>query len=74
MRANRKAAREFAMNIKTRADLEAYLDMLNLRDDEREIALMLFSKGWSRAKIAMETGYSQHQLNRKIARIYDKMA
>lgn len=74
MRANRKAAREFAMNIKTRADLEAYLDMLNLRDDEREIAILIFGKGWSRDKIAIETGYSKNQLNRKIARIYDKMA
>ncbi len=74
MRADRKAAREFVKGIKTREDLEKYLDMLNLTDEEREIAFMLFSKGWTRAKIALETGYSEGQIKRKICKIYDRMA
>lgn len=73
MKPNRKAARELANSIKTRDDLKAYIDMLNLREEEREIAMMIFGNGWSRAKIAMETGYSEHQVKRKVARIYDKM-
>lgn len=73
MRPDRKAAREFANSIKTRDDLRRYLDMLNLRDEERDIAWMIFAHGWSRAKIAMETGYSEHQVKRKVARIYDKL-
>lgn len=74
MRADRKAAREFAMGMKTKADLEEYLNMLNLTEEERQIAWMIFANGWSRAKIAMETGYSEPQLRRKISKIYDRMA
>ena len=73
MREDRKAAREFVKNIKTKADLEDYIGMLNLTDEEREIAIMIFGKGWSRAKIAMETGFSERQLKRRINRIYDRM-
>lgn len=73
MRPDRKAAREFVKGIKTRADLDAYLDMLNLTDEERDIARMLFAYGWTRTKIAMEMGYSEHQIKRKINRIYDRM-
>lgn len=73
MKPDRKAAREYVKSIKTRADLEHYLDMLNLTDEEREIALLLFGKGYSRTRIAFETGYSQDQVKRKIARIYDRM-
>lgn len=73
MKPDRKAARERVKNIKTRADLEEYLDLLNLTDEEREIALLLFGKGYSRTRIAMETGYSHDQVKRKIARIYDRM-
>lgn len=73
MKPDRKAARDFVKGIKTRSDLEKYLDMLNLTDEEREIALLLFGKGYSRTRIAMETGYSQDQVKRKIARIYDRM-
>lgn len=73
MKPNRKAARDKVAGIKTSAELEEYLAMLNLTDDERNIARMIFSHGWSRAKIAVETGYSDDQLKRKIQRIYDKM-
>lgn len=74
MRADRRAARNFVKSIKTRADLEDYLNMLNLTDEEREIALMMFGKGWTRARIALEMGYSEFQVKRKISRIYDRMA
>lgn len=73
MRADRKQARDFVKSIKTKAELDAYLNMLNLTDDEREIARMLFGRGWSRTRIAMEIGYSEHQIKRKINRIYDRM-
>ncbi len=73
MRPDRKAAREAVGKIKTREDLRNYLDLLNLTDEEREIAWMIFAHGWSRAKIAMEIGYSEHQVKRKVARIYDKL-
>lgn len=73
MRADRKAAREFVKSIKTRADLEAYFSMLNLTEDERTIAMMLFGNGWTRARIAMEVGFSEAYVKKKIARIYDRM-
>lgn len=73
MRDDRKQAREFAKSMKTTAELDAYLNMLNLTDDEREIARMIFAKGWTRTRIAMETGYSESQVKRKICRIYDRM-
>lgn len=70
---HRKAARDFVSGIRTREELRQYLDMLNLREEEKDIAWMIFANGWSRAKIAMETGYSEHQVKRKVARIYDKL-
>lgn len=73
MRPDRKAARDFVKNIKTKADLEAYLDMLNITEEEKEIALMIFANGYSRTQIAMETGYSIPQVKRKIAKIYAKL-
>ena len=73
MRADRKEARDFVKSIKTKAELDAYLNMLNLTDEERDIARLLFGRGWSRTRIAMELGYSEHQIKRKIVRIYDKM-
>lgn len=73
MRTDRKEARDFVKSIKTRTELEAYLNMLNLTDEEREIARMMFGNGWTRTRIALETGYSEHQVKRKICRIYDRM-
>lgn len=73
MKPNRKAAREYVQGIRTKDELRKYLDMLNLREEDRTIAWMIFANGWSRAKIAMETGYSEHQVKRKIARIYDRL-
>lgn len=73
MRADRKAARDFVKSIKTRAELDAYINMLNLTDDEKEIARLSFGRGWSRIQIALELGYSEHQIKRKLTRIYDRM-
>ena len=73
MKPDRKSARDFVKSINTRSDLEQYLDMLNLTDGEHEIAMLLFGKGYSRTRIAIETGYSRDQIKRKIARIYDRM-
>lgn len=73
MRSDRKAARDFVKSIKTKTELDAYLNMLNLTDEERTIARMMFGNGWSRTRIAFETGYSEDQLKRKICRIYDRM-
>lgn len=73
MRTDRKAARDFVKSIKTKNELDSYLNMLNLTDEEREIARMMFGNGWTRTRIAMETGYSEAQVKRKICRIYDRM-
>lgn len=73
MNPQKKQARDFVKSIKTKAELDAYLNMLNLTDDEREIARLLFGRGWSRTQIAMELGYSEHQIKQKINRIYDRM-
>lgn len=73
MRADRKKARDFVKSIKTRDELDAYLNMLNLTDEERDIARMTFSNGWSITRIAIETGYSEDQVKRKVCRIYDRM-
>lgn len=74
MRPERKAARERDAAIKTRAELDEYLDTLNLREQYKAIARYIFADGFSRAKIAMLTGYSDRHLKRIIANIYDRMA
>lgn len=73
MKAERRAARDFVKGINTKAELDDYLNMLNLTDEERTIARMMFGNGWTRAKIALETGYSEPQIKRKIRKIYDRM-
>lgn len=73
MKSERKQARERLQNLKTRADLEAYLNDLNLTDEEREIAMLVFGRGWSLTRIQVELGYSKGQLKRRMARIYDRM-
>lgn len=74
MRSERKAARDYVQSMKTRDDLNAYIDMLNLSETERDIARMMFVNKWTRAKIALETGYSESWVKRRIERIYDRMA
>lgn len=74
MRESRRKARDRAQGMKTKADLEEWLDMLNLTDIEREIAFMVYSRGMSRQQIAFKTGYSKRQVNRLLAKVHDKMA
>lgn len=73
MSPQRKQAKDRLMNMKTRADLEAYLESLNLTDDEREIASLVFGRGWSLTRIRVEKGYSERQLRRKLSKVYDRM-
>lgn len=74
MRASRRRARDLAKSVRTRADLEAWLDALNLSDDERTVARMVYERGFTRQQIAFETGYSLRQVNRLLAKVHDKMA
>ena len=73
MLTSRKEARARVKAIKTYEELKSHVDSLNLTDEEKEIALMVYAKGWTRQKIAMETGYSVRQIARKIAKINDKI-
>lgn len=69
----RKEAKERLLNMKTRSDLEDYLDSLNLTDDEREVAILVFGRGWSLTRIRVEMGYTERQLRRKLSKVYDRM-
>lgn len=71
---SRRRARTKAQGIKTRADLEEWLSLLNLTDEQREVARMVYLKGMSRQQIAFATGYSLRQVNRLLAKVHDKMA
>lgn len=73
MRQDRKEAREKLLGIKTKADLENYLSELNITDDEHEIALLVFGRGWSLTRISLELGFSIGQLRKKLSHIYDCM-
>lgn len=73
MRANRKAARDLLNSLRTLPELEQYLQMLRLTDDERDVARMIYAKGYSRQQIAMKTGYSKRQVDRMVARIHDRL-
>lgn len=74
MRASRRRARELAQSVRTRSDLEAWLDALNISDAERTVARMVYERGFTRQQIAFETGYSLRQVNRLLAKVHDKMA
>lgn len=73
MSPERKAAKERLMGMKTRADLESYLDSLNLSDEEREIAFLVFGRGLSLTQIQVQYNYSTRQLRRKLSKVYDRM-
>ncbi len=73
MHKSRKAARDKIQACKTNDEFEEWLSMLRITDDVREIARMVYIKGWTRQKIAMETGYSVRQVSRKIAKLHDMM-
>lgn len=74
MRASRRAAREKIKSVKTRAELDEWLEMLNLTDEERDIARMVYGRGYTLTQVSMETGYSVRQVSRKLAKIQDRMA
>ncbi len=74
MRPERKAARDKAMALKTVADLDELLESLNITDDERRIARLVLSRGWSYTRVAMETGFSARHVRRCMERVYSKMA
>lgn len=73
MQKNRREARERLKAIKTVAELREYIDSLNLSDEERDIAMMFYHRGWTCNKISLETGYSLRQVTRKLAKIADKL-
>lgn len=74
MRPERKAARDKAMSLKTVADLDELLESLNITDDERRIARLVLSRGWSYTRVAMETDFSTRHVRRCMERVYSKMA
>lgn len=74
MRASRSAARRKIRDVRTRAELDEVLDMLNLTDSERDIARMVYGRGYTLTQVSMETGYSVRQVSRKLAKIQDRMA
>ncbi len=73
MSPERKQAREKLLSIKTRADLETYLDSLNLTDEEREISILIFGRGWTHTQIEMKLGYTKNQIRKRLAKVYDRM-
>lgn len=74
MRASRSAAREKIKSVRTRAELDEVLEMLNLTDAERDIARMVYGKGYTLTQVSMQTGYSVRQVSRKLAKVQDRMA
>lgn len=74
MKPNRKAAREKAKAMRTRAEFDEWLDMLMLSDEERAIARMVYADCLSITQICFRTGYSRRQVQRKLAKVQDKMA
>lgn len=74
MRENRSKARAKLKAVKTRAELDEWIDMLNLTDDERGIARMVYGDGYSIAQVCFKTGYSRRQVCRKLAKIQDRIS
>lgn len=73
MNPKRKAARDKLMAIKTKAELVELIESLNITDEERDIAVMVLSRGWSYTKISLETGYSVRHIARKMEKVYSKL-
>lgn len=73
MNPKRKAARDRLFAIKTKAELVELIESLNITDEEREIAVMVLSRGWSYTKISFETGYSVRHIARKMEKVYSKL-
>lgn len=73
MSPERKAARDKLLAMNSRADLEDYLESLNLSDEERTVALLVFGRGFSLTQTALELGYSPKQMRKRMSKIYDRM-
>lgn len=73
MSPQRKAARDKLLGMKTRSDLDDCLQSLNLTAEEREIAVMVFADGLSLTQVQMAKDLSRRQLQRRLAKVYDKL-
>lgn len=73
MNPKRKAARDRLYSIKTKAELVELIESLNITDEERDIAMMVLSRGWSYTKVSMETGYSTRHIARKMEKVYSRL-
>lgn len=73
MNPKRKAARDRLLAVKTKAELVAILEEINITDEEREMAIMVLSRGWSYTKIALELNCSKRHVARKMEHVYTKL-
>lgn len=73
MRGSRRRARERLKSVRTVTELYDCLEELNLTDKEREVARLVYGKGWSLQQAVFELGYSKRQISRMLARVQDKM-
>lgn len=71
---NRKEARDRVQKMRTVDEFEEFISALKVTEEDREIARMVFLKGWTRQKIAFEMNMSTRTVNKRIAKIYDLMA
>lgn len=60
--------------MRTAAEVETAIDELNVTDEDREIAKMVLNRGWSYSRVAAETGYSVRSVQRRMARVYDRLS
>ena len=70
---SRKYTKKFVRSIRSKVDYEAFMGSLMLTDAEREIADMVFVKGWDYRMIGDTLGYSEVTIKRKMQRILDKV-
>lgn len=68
-----KAAQDKVRSIKRVEELNALIDSLNITDDEREVARLVLSNGWSYTRVSIELGYSDRQVRRIMNKIYRKI-
>lgn len=73
MKPERKAARERCKGLRTAEELRDLLASLNVTDEEREMAFLILSKGWSYTRVGMEFGLSRGQIDRRMRRVYSKL-
>lgn len=69
----RKHTKKFVRSIRTKSEYEAFMHGLMLTETEREIADMVFVKGWDYRLIGDTLGYSEVTIKRKMQKILDKL-